>query len=256
MSDKKGQKTTTRKKTTKKVENVVKEKSLIYLDYIAKTKEDGKIFDLTLEEVAKEEGIYKEDGRYEPILVAVGMNWLLSALEEQLVGMKVGESKKIEVPPERAFGKRDPNKVKQIAKTKLAKMGVKPIKGEEVTLGRDRGEIVSVLGRTVRVDFNSPLAGKTIVFDVTVREIVTDPVEKVRAIIRRRIPGIPDDKFNVKIKTKTVTIDLPKETRYIQDVSYAEIGIARDILDIIESANEVKIVITFERPEAVASDEE
>ncbi len=253
MPDKKSQKAT---KKTQSTEKIVKDKSLVYLDYVARTKDDGKIFDLTLEEVAKEEGIYKEDGRYEPILVAVGMNWVLSALEEQLVGMKVGESKQIEVPPEKAFGLRDPHKVKQIAKTKLAKMGVKPIKGEEVTLGRDRGVIVSVLGRTVRVDFNSPLAGKTIVFDVTVRDIVADPVEKVRAIVKRRIPGIPEDKFTVTIKKGSVTIDLPKETRYIQDVAYAEIGIARDVLDIIDSAKTVKMVVTFERPEPSKSEEE
>ncbi|MHA2303200.1 MAG: FKBP-type peptidyl-prolyl cis-trans isomerase, partial [Candidatus Thorarchaeota archaeon] len=108
MSEKKSKKTAARKtakkkaapkkttkkaapKKTKKEETTVKEGSLIYVDYVAKTKDDGMIFDLTLEEVAKAENLYSEKDRYEPILVAVGSNWLLEAIEEGLVGMKVEE---------------------------------------------------------------------------------------------------------------------------------------------------------------------
>lgn len=253
MSDEKDQKTTKKKsatkKKTKKGEDVVSEKSLVYVDYVGRTKEDGKIFDLTVEEIAKEEGLYREDGHYEPYLVAIGWNWLLAALEEEIVGMKVGETKTVEIPPEKGAGPRDPNKIKLIAKTKLAKQGVRAIKGEEITFGRERGVITAVLGRRVRVDFNSPLAGKTLVFDVTVREIISDTLGKLEAIVKRRIPGLPDDRFDITVKGKTITINLPKETRYIQDIAYGEIGIAGDALKIHEDAKEVKIIVTYERPE-------
>ncbi|UCE09445.1 MAG: peptidylprolyl isomerase [Candidatus Thorarchaeota archaeon] len=227
----------------------VDENSLVYIDYVGRTKDDGKIFDLTDEEVAKEEGLYKEDGRYEPVLVAIGWNWLLGALEEEIVGMKVGEKKTIEIPPEKGAGPRDPKKIKLIAKTKLAKQGVRPMKGEEITFGHERGVVSQVLGRRVRVDFNSPLAGKTLVFDVTVREIVTDTKDKMMAVIKRRIPGLPEDTYSVSVKGKVVTVNLPKESRYIQDVQYAEIGIAADLLKVHEAVQEVKLVVTFERPE-------
>jgi FKBP-type peptidyl-prolyl cis-trans isomerase 2 len=246
-----------KKKASKKskASTTVDEKSLVYIDYVAKTKDDGRVFDLTEEDVAKEEGLYKEDGRYEPVLVAIGWNWLLAALEEEIVGMEVGEKKTIEIPPEKGAGPRDPKKIKLIAKTKLAKQGVRPVKGEEITFGHERGIISQVLGRRVRVDFNSPLAGKTLVFDVTVREIVLDTMEKLKAVIRRRIPGLPGDSFSVTVKGKTVTVNLPKESRYIQDVQYAEIGIAADVLKVHEAAQEVKLVVTFERPEPPKTDE-
>ena len=83
---------TTKKDAKPKAETVVKKDSLIYVDYVGRTKDDGRIFDLTLEEVAKEEGLFREDDRYEPILVAVGSNWLLEAIEEELIGMKVNET--------------------------------------------------------------------------------------------------------------------------------------------------------------------
>ena len=239
------------KKTTKKpakAETVVGEKSLVYVDYSATTKDDGVVFDTTMEDVAKESGIYKDGDRYGPMLVAIGWNWLLAALEQELIGMEVGESKTVAIPPEKGAGPRDPKKVKMIAKTKLAKHKARPIKGERITFGNERGVITAVLGRQVRVDFNSPLAGRTLEFDVTLRSIVSDPEEKLRAIVKRRMPGIPDDDFKLSITKKIVTIEMPKETRYIQDVQYAEIGIAADALKVFDDAKEVKLVVTFDRP--------
>jgi FKBP-type peptidyl-prolyl cis-trans isomerase 2 len=238
------------KKSKKKdSKDIVEEGTLAYVDYVGKTKEDGMIFDLTIEEVAKAEGLYKEDGTYEPMLVCIGWNWLLAALEEELVGMKVGDTKTVEVPPDKGAGPRDPKKVKLIAKTKLAKQGARPIKGEEIRFGNERGIITQVLGRRVRVDFNSPLAGKTLVFDVTVREIVSGPEEKLLAVIKRRIPALPKDQYSVSIDKKIITIELPKESRYLQDIQYAEIGVAADALKVIEDAEEVRMVVRYERPE-------
>ena len=239
------------KKTTKKTtkaETVVGEKSLVYIDYSATTQDDGVVFDTTMSEVAKDSGIYKEGDRYEPMLVAIGWNWLLGALEEELIGMKVGDSKTVAVPPEKGAGQKDPTKIKMIAKTKLAKHGTRPVKGQQITFGNERGVITSVLGRQVRVDFNSPLAGRTLEFDVTLRGIISDPEEKLRAVVKRRMPGIPDEDFKFSIAKKIVTIEMPKETRYIQDVQYAEIGIAADALKVFADAKEVKLVVSFDRP--------
>ena len=221
------------KKTTKKaasskkkVETVVGEKSLVYVDYTGKTKEDGFYFDTTVEDVAREKGIHKENERYEPMLVAVGWNWLLSSLEEELVGMKTGESKTVVIPPEKGAGTRDPNLIKKIAITKLHKQGARGYKGEEVTFGRERGVITSVLGRTVRVDFNPPLAGKTLIFDVTVKEIVSDPIDKLIAIVKRRIPAIPAEQFKASITGKTITIELPPGTKYIENIQIEKVQIS------------------------------
>jgi FKBP-type peptidyl-prolyl cis-trans isomerase 2 len=241
-------KKTTKTTTKKTVETVVENESLIYVDYSATTKDDGVVFDTTMMEVAKDSGIFREDDRYEPMLVAVGWNWLVAAVEEELVGMKIGESKTVEVPPEKGAGERDPTKVKMIAKTKLAKHGTKPVKGQSITFGKERGVVTAVLGRQVRIDFNSPLAGRILEFDVTVRDIISDPLDKLKAVVKRRMPGVPDEGFNFSIKSKVITIEMPKETRYIQDVQYAEIGIAADALKVVPNAKEVKLVVTFDRP--------
>jgi len=248
-TEKKTTKKSTSKKATPKVETEVKEKSMVYLDFTASTKDEGIIFDTTHLEVAKEEGLFKDNDRYEPALVVVGWNWLLAAVEEELIGMKVGDSKTIEVPPERGAGLRDPSKIKKIAKIKLAKHGNKGYKGEEIKFGQERGVVTADLGRTVRVDFNSPFAGKTLVYDVIIREIVSDPTEKLKAVLLRRIPGIPEDRYSITRTKNLVTVELPQETRYIENIQYGEIGIASDILKADESIQEVKIQISFKRPE-------
>jgi len=248
-SKKTTKKTTTAKKAAPKVETVVKDKSMVYLDFTASTKGEDIIFDTTHLEVAKEEGLFKENDRYEPALVVVGWNWLLAAVEEELVGLKVGDSKTIEVPPEKGAGVRDPTKIKKIAKVKLAKHGARGYKGEEIKFGNERGIVTSDLGRTVRVDFNSPFAGKTLVYDVIIREIISDKTAKLKAVLRRRIPGIPEDRYSVTIKKKVATVELPQETRYIENIQYGEIGIAADILKAAEDVNEVIIQTSFKRPE-------
>jgi peptidylprolyl isomerase len=240
---------TTQKTAAAKSETTVQDKSMVYLDFVAKTKDDGIVYDTTLLEVAKEEGLFRENDRYEPALVVVGWNWLLSAVEDELIGMKIGESKTIEVPPEKGAGLRDTNKIKLIAKVKLAKQGAKGYKGEEIKFGNERGIVTSDLGRKVRVDFNSPFAGKTLIYDVTIKEIISDKIEKLKAVLRRRIPGIPEDRYSISMSKKVVTVELPQETRYIENIQYGEIGIAADILKAAEDVEEVKIVTTFKRPE-------
>jgi len=232
-----------------KAETVVGEHSLVYVDYTGKIKDEDKVFDTTLESVARDHGIFKENEQYEPMLVAIGWNWLLAALEEEMIGMKIGDSKAIEVPPEKGAGQRDPNLVKKIPLIKLRKQGAQGYKGEEIRFGRERGVITSVLGRSVRVDFNNPLAGKTLIFDISIKGVVSDSIEKLMAVIKRRIPSLPKDQYSASITGKTITINLPKESRYIENIQYAEIGIAADALKVVEKAKEVKLVITWPRPD-------
>jgi len=63
------------------------------------------------------------------------------------------------------------------------------------------------------------------------------------------VPGLPEGEFSASIKGKTITIELPKESRYVENINYAEIGIAADALKVIDKADEVKIVTTWLRPE-------
>jgi len=76
----------------------VKKGDFILLDYTGKVKETGKVFDTTIESVAKDEGLWREGELYEPKLIVVGEGWMLKSLEEKLVGLKINEKETVEIP--------------------------------------------------------------------------------------------------------------------------------------------------------------
>jgi FKBP-type peptidyl-prolyl cis-trans isomerase SlyD len=100
-----------------------------------------------------------------------GQEGMVPGLEQDLLGMRAGEEKKIMVKPEQGFGPVDPS-----AQTEVPKDLV-PAESREVgarLLARDRsGEsrpvrVKEVKEQTVVLDLNHPLAGKTLFFDVKV----------------------------------------------------------------------------------------
>ncbi len=156
----------------------IKQGDFIKIAYTAKL-EDGSVIDTTDEKVAKEYGLYDENARYGDIVIVVGEGNVVKGLDEQLVGKKVGFKGEIVVPPEKAFGKYDPKKREIIS---LRKLPERPRPGQRVRIGNRVGTVERVIGRRAIVDFNHPLAGKTIIFEVEIKEKVEDLAEKVKAL--------------------------------------------------------------------------
>lgn len=61
---------------------VLQKGDFILIDYTAKVKETGEVFDTTNEEIAKKEHLHKEGEIYEPKLIVVGEGWMLKTLDE------------------------------------------------------------------------------------------------------------------------------------------------------------------------------
>jgi len=156
----------------------VKQGDFIKIGYTAKL-EDGTVIDTTDEKVAKEYGIYDENARYGDIVVVVGEGNVVKGLDEQLVGKEVGFKGEIVVPPEKAFGKYDPKKRETVS---IKKFSERPRPGQRVRLGNRVGIVERVIGRRAIVDFNHPLAGKTVVFEIEIKEKVEDLAEKIKAL--------------------------------------------------------------------------
>src|SRR3989337_585465 len=93
---------------------VLQKGDFILIDYTAKVKETNEVFDTTTEETAKKEHLHKEGEIYEPKLIVVGEGWVLKTLDEGLITMELSKVASVEIPPEKAFGPRDPEKVKRV----------------------------------------------------------------------------------------------------------------------------------------------
>ena len=217
----------------------------ILLDYIAKVKETGEVFDTTIEEIAKKERLYKEGEIYEPKLVVIGEGWVLKALDESLTNMEVGKTETIEIPPEKAFGARDPEKVRRVPLRHLTAKGITPTLGMRLEYDGKMATVRAIGAGRVLLDFNPPLAGKTLVYEVTVKKKLETPEEKIAALIHRRIPTVEVEKFKFTIKAKNVSIEMPEEAFYLEGIQVAKRGIALDIQKFFPEITAVKFTETF-----------
>ncbi len=221
----------------------------IHIDYVAKVKETGDVFDTTIEEVAKKEGLYKEGEIYESKLMVVGEGWMLKTLEESLPKFELKKTASIEIPPEKAFGPRDPEKVRLVPLRRLTTRGITPQPGMRIELDGKLATVRTMGSGRVQLDFNPPLAGKTLLYDVTVQEKLETKLEKITALIHRRIPAVEVEKFNLKTSKKGVVINVPEEALYVEGLQLAKRGIAADIQKFFPETTTVKFVETFKRQE-------
>jgi len=215
------------------------------INYVAKVKETGEVFDTTIEETAKKEHLYKEGEIYEPELVVVGEGWVLKALDESLTTMEVGKTTSVEIPPEKAFGERDPEKVKRLSLRHLTAKGITPSLGMRVEYDGKMATVRAIGAGRVLLDFNPPLAGKTLAYEVAVQKKLETVKEKIAALIHRRIPAAEETKFKFTVKEKTANIEMPEEAFYIEGIQVAKRGIVMDVQRFFPKITTVKFTETF-----------
>ncbi len=220
----------------------------ILLNLTGKVKETNEVFDTTDVETAKKEHLQKEGEIYEPRLIVVGEGWVLKPLDEALANMEEAKPTTVEVAPEKAFGPRDPEKVKQVHLKKLAEKGINPALGMRIEFGGKNAIIRSIGAGRALLDFNPPLAGKTLVYDVTITKKLETPEEKIGALIHRRIPVTEEGKFKYAITEKTLTVEMPEETFYLEGVQIAKRGIALDVQKFFPDLDETKFVEIIKAP--------
>lgn len=228
--------------TTESSEKTISDGSFVLIEYTAKEKETGKVFDTTYEEIAKKEKIFEESASYGAKLIIIGEGWYIKGFEEKLKGLKESEQKELEVPPEDAFGSRDASKIEQISLRKLVKAGIDVRPGIQIRIGNRIGTILRVGAGRVTVDFNPPLAGKTLVYDVKIVKILDKKEDKIKHLIKRRLRDLDIEKIQLKFKKNELTINLPDDVLYYSNVEVAKRGISSDIFKYIENIEIIRFV--------------
>jgi len=217
----------------------------ILITYTAKVKETNEVFDTTAEDVAKKEHLFKEGKIYEPKLVVIGEGWVLKALDESLTTMETNKPATFEISPEKGFGQRDPQKVKLVPLKQLLAKEINPVIGGQIEYQGKDATVRSIGAGRVLLDFNPSLAGKTLIYDVTVSKKLESNEEKIGSLIHRRVPVVEENLFKLTIQDKTLTIDMPEVAFYIEGIQIAKRGTALDIQKFLPDIAETKFVETF-----------
>lgn len=189
---------------------MMKEGDFVRIDYVGTIKESGLVFDVTNEKEAKERELFNPQTKYGPIPVIIGAGLVVKGLEEELKKMKVGEKKKIELKPERAFGERNPKLTKIFPESDFTKQNMVPYAGMPVTIGGMMGRVLTNSGGRVKVDFNHPLAGKELVYDLEIKGKITKKDEKVKAVSEFYLAEAVKD-VSIKEKNVEILVDNAKE---------------------------------------------
>jgi len=143
----------------KKEKNVVEAGSRVGIEYKL-TLEDGTVVDQNVGE--------------EALQFEQGAGQIIPGLDKELVGMAVGDSKKVTVAPEEGYGPINPDAFTEVDVSELPDDARSP--GAELMARDESGRsqrlrVEKIEGETATLDFNHPLAGKTLIFDVKILEI-------------------------------------------------------------------------------------
>ena len=234
------------------IQYMIDEGSMIRIDYTAKiadiAEEELQIFDTTIESVARSKSIYRPDKIYEPILVVLGRGWVPKGLEKRLREASVGDSFQTCIPQDEAYGPKDPSKIKLVARREFQKLNINPEIGDRITIGSQTGTVLSVSQGRVRMDYNHILAGKDIDYDIVVHEVIDGEESKIKALIKRRLPGANLDDMNVSIESDHVIVQVPEQARFFEYVQFAKAEVAKDIGEILSGYKSIEFREFFQIP--------
>lgn len=220
----------------------------VLLEYTVVDKDDNKVVETTIEDKAKEAGIYRPDEVYEPRLIIIGETRLFEPLEQAIMNSNEGQEVTVEVSPDKAFGQRDASKVRVISIREFYRYGKLPRVGDIVEVNNQQARVVSITGGRVTLDFNHPLAGKTLIVTAKVVKKLETTEDKIRYLIRQYIPRIEPEKINVELSQdgSVVTIKLPVETLFMENIGTVKARMADDIGNKFANINKVVFIDEIE----------
>jgi len=227
----------------------VKPGDFLLVNFTLKVKESGETVDTTYDAVAKDTHLHREQSTYGPRFIILGEGWLPKGLEDSLVGLDIGKQTTVELPPEKGFGTRDPAKMRLVPLRRFREQGV-PSPGAQIELDGRAATVRAVGAGRVQVDYNHPLAGRTLIYEVSIEKVVEDDNEKVLNIISKRIPEVDKAKFGVETNSSDLTIEVPEEAFYLSGLQVAKKSVTSDLQKYFPNIETISFREVFKRATA------
>lgn len=119
--------------------------------------------------------VFDESARHDnvPLEFKVGAGQVVPGFEKAVLGMKIGEVKTVKLPPKEAYGEKDPKAVIEVPTAQIEQqLGRKVEVGMQLQTGNGmQVTVINVTPINTTLDANSPLAGKTLTFEITLKQI-------------------------------------------------------------------------------------
>ncbi|MCJ8170651.1 FKBP-type peptidyl-prolyl cis-trans isomerase [Atopomonas sediminilitoris] len=134
--------------------------SRVTLHFALKFADNGEVVDSTFDK--------------SPATFTVGDGSLLPGFEQALFGSRAGEQKSLAITPEQGFGQPNPQNVQRMPRDNFQDMELSEgllVIFNDAANAELPGVVKALEGDTVVIDFNHPLAGKALTFDVEILEV-------------------------------------------------------------------------------------
>jgi len=190
----------------------LKERDFVEVDYTG-TLAHGVIFDTTSADLAKKHNLNLKSP-YKPVTICIGEQQILKGIDKFLVGKEVGKPYQVKLSPEESFGAKDPKEIRLVPLRTFQKQKVQPVPGLQVDIDGTVATVLRVSSGRVLVDFNHPLSGKEVMYEVTVRRQITDKKEQIESFMKLVLPA----KLDVNVQGDKATIKAPALPKEVTDV--------------------------------------
>ncbi|MDR2944033.1 MAG: peptidylprolyl isomerase [Methanosarcinales archaeon] len=203
----------------------LKKGDFIRLNYTGRM-ENGTVFDTTDEEVAKAENVYTPQGLYGGDVVVIGYGHTIAGLDKELEGKEVGAEGEVTMGPEDAFGMPKEELIQSVSTSKF-KDGKAQV-GMVIESDGRQGVVTKVIGRRATIDFNSPLAGKSVTYSYKVEAVMETTEEKIKGLFAL-YTGIQD--AGIKISGDVADVEIPTGITFNQRWLFGKGKLADEILN-------------------------
>ncbi len=185
-----------------------KKNDFIELDFTAKVKDSGMIFDTTIEKDAKEANLPVKN--LKPMEICIGQDMVVKGFDKEIENKEVGKKYSADVSPKESFGERNPRLIKTVPMKIFIEKQINPTRGLMLSMDGMIARIASVSGGRVMVDFNNPLAGKIVTYNFEIRKKIEDMKEKIRVLTKFFVGENP----HVELENGKTIVELKSKRNY------------------------------------------
>ena len=231
----------------------MEEGTIIHVEYDLYNADSGDLIETTREEVAKEHDIHQENRTYTPLVCVVGSGQLIPGFEESLLSAKADTDISLEIAAADAYGEKNSEMIDTMSIDKLLRYVRDPKSlyiGGPVTIDGRTGTLSYLAAGRARIDYNHPMAGRTLKYDYKIVKVITDKKEKVAALLES---NTGHEGFEVSFDGDDISIITPEAMLFDTNAAMQKFRIVTVLRDAVD-AGKVSFVEVHEP--RVASEEE
>jgi len=233
----------------------MEEGTIVHVDYNLYNADSGDLIETTREDIAKENDLHQEGRNYSPLVCVVGSGQLIAGFEESLLSAKADKDISVEIAPADAYGEKDSDKVETISIDKLIRYVRDPKSlyiGGPVTIEGKTGTLSYMAAGRARIDYNHPMAGRTLKYDYKIIKVIKDKGEKVVALLES---NTGHEGFEVSFDGNDISIITPEAMLFDTNAAMQKFRIVTVLRDSVD-AGKVSFVEVHEPRVAEEEEEE